>query len=59
MNFEPTHDEQPITPEGKTKIRGFIVLMDNREKAAYEVGTNMDYRCSAFKGINISIKKPK
>jgi len=51
MSFEDVEiDKNAITP-AKTKIRGVIVLTDNRNCKTNDKSSNVDFRCSAYKGI--------
>lgn len=48
MKFEESEMENGSVC-GKTKIRGVIVLRDNRESRSMDSPVLTDYRCSAFK----------
>lgn len=59
MNFEDAEIDNSGTYSGKCKILGVIVLTDNRINKPNDKTNNNDFRCSAYKGINAHIKKPK
>jgi hypothetical protein len=59
MNFEDAEIDNSGTPSGKGKILGVIVLTDNRINKSIDKNNNNDFRCSAYKGINLHTKKLK
>jgi len=52
MNFEDAEIDNGLSPAGKGKILGVIVLTDNRQSRTSEKTAVPDFRCSAFKGIS-------
>ncbi len=50
MNFQEMEHDNSNTPRNRAKLKGVIVLTDNRDRSTAEKSQNVDFRCSAFKG---------
>ena len=57
MSFEDKEIKNCGDTPAKTKIRGVIVLTDNRN--SNEKNSIIDFRCSGYKGIPYSMQKLK
>lgn len=51
MSFEDVEIGNNFTTPVKTKIKGVIVLTDNRNNINNDKSTLSDWRCSGYKGI--------